>query len=389
MMRTMRTMRTMRMMRMSAAKRLLCGNAMRHVDVNDLPTGKDGGMDTRDARADQHGAPLDSAWAQGAPLRRIHLWQHGRALRQMERAYSPGTDALVDQIRVAGFFTRLVLLRIVLPLYFAREQGWMIPDKRGAMAAIIYLRRNQRRGVRVLHVDDINVDARYRRLGLAQRLMDFAEATARRERRPFLKLAVTVANIPAVTLYKRLGYHEQQYRFFSYDPDTVASHPPATGAVTLRELAQRRAWRENQRFYRTEMQASDPGVAELMVTYYPRGAGGTGVPGAGALRYAIEDRGQTIGYGDAYRRGRQWNVRLSLAPDCWGNAREQEAIQLLTSAVRRAMRPDDEPALLLHVPSPAHLEALVDGADKLAQAFDMSVQTYPRMIMVKSLEKSS
>src|SRR5215831_6567041 len=181
-------------------------------DVNGLLTGKDKGMGTRDARTDHHGARLDSLWAQEAPLRRIHLWQHSRAVRQMERAYSPGTDAVVDQIRAAGFFTRLVLLRIVLPLYFAREQGWMIAGERGGMAATIYLRRNKRRGVRVLHVDDINVDARYRRLGLAQRLMEFAEATARRERRPFLKLAVTVANTPAVTLYRRLGYHEQQYR---------------------------------------------------------------------------------------------------------------------------------------------------------------------------------
>ena len=53
------------------------------------------------------------------------------------------------------------------------------------------------------------------------------------------------------------------------------------------------------------------------------------------------------------------------------------------------MRPGDEPALYLHVPSAAHLEALVDGADKLAQLFGMSVQTYPRMIMVKALEETS
>lgn len=342
-------------------------------------------MDTRDARADQGGARLDSAWAQEAPLRRIHLWQHSHAVRQMLRAYPPGTDAAVDQIRAAGFFTRLLLWRIALPLYFAREQGWMIPDTRGAMAAIIYLRRNQRRGVRVLHVDDINVDARYRRLGLAQRLMQFAETTARRERRPFLKLAVTVANAPAVTLYRRLGYHEQQYRYFSYDPNSAPSTPFELNRITLRALSQRRARRENQRFFRSEMQGSDPEVADLIVTYYPRGAGGTRVPRAGTLRYAIEDGDQVIGYGDAYRRGRQWNVRLSLTPDYWGSAREREAIQLVTSAVRRAMRPGDEPALFLHVPSAAHVEALAGGTDKLAQVFGMSVQTYSRMIMVKAL----
>jgi ribosomal protein S18 acetylase RimI-like enzyme len=346
-------------------------------------------MDTRGAGANQDDTRLDSRWAQEAPLRRVRLWQHNRAVRQMLQAYPPGTDAAVDQLRKAGFLTGWLVRRILLPLYFAREQGWVIRDERGGMAAMMYLRRDQRRGVRVLHVDDINVEARYRRLGLAQRLMELAETMARRERRPFLKLAVTVANTPAVTLYRRLGYREQQYRFFSYDPALVASHSPAAGAVALRALDQRDAQRENQRFYRGAMQASDPAVADLLVTYYPRGAGGSGVPRAGTLRYAIEDHGQMIGYGDAYRRGRQWNIRLNLAPDCWGSDSERQVVQLLTRSVQQVMRPGDESLLFLHVPSRGHFEALLDSPDGAAREFGMIVRTYPRMIMVKTLEQTS
>src|SRR5690349_17966263 len=174
-----------------------------------------------------------SSSAGDLPMRRIHFWQHGRAVSQMLLAYTPGTDASVDHLRAAGFLTRLTVQHLLLPIYFAHEQGWSIRGTRGAMAAIMYVRRNERQGIRVLHIDDINVDARYRRHGLAQRLMSLAEELARREQRPFLKLAVTVANTPAVTLYRRLGYQEQQHRFVTYDPATSALRPPEPPDLTL------------------------------------------------------------------------------------------------------------------------------------------------------------
>ena len=202
----------------------------------------------------------------------------------------------------------------------------------------MYVRRNERQGIRVLHIDDINVDARYRRHGLAQRLMSLEEL-ARREQRPFLKLAVTVANTPAVTLYRRLGYQEQQHRFVTYDPATSALRPPESSPISRCAL-----WGGDQHgkcirsFYRMEMRASDPAVADMLVAYYPRGAGGVGVPRACTLRYAIELRGQQIGYGDAYRRGTRWNLRLNLTPAFWGTEDlERQAIQLLTSAVTRLL----------------------------------------------------
>ena len=77
-----------------------------------------------------------------------------------------------------------------------------------------------------MHIDDINVDARYRRQGLAQRLLQLAEDLARNERRPFLKLAVTVGNTPAVTLYRRLGYQEQRHRYFTLVPSAPLSGSP-------------------------------------------------------------------------------------------------------------------------------------------------------------------
>jgi NAD(P)-dependent dehydrogenase (short-subunit alcohol dehydrogenase family) len=77
-----------------------------------------------------------SASAENLPLRRIHFWQHRRAVSQMLRAYPPGVDALVDRIHSMGFLTRFVVQRLLVPLYFAREQGWVIAGERGEMARV-------------------------------------------------------------------------------------------------------------------------------------------------------------------------------------------------------------------------------------------------------------
>ncbi len=315
-------------------------------------------------------------------MRRIRFWQHGRAVRQMVRAYPPGTDALIDQIRSAGFVKRFLAQRVVLPLYFAREQGWAIRGERGAMAAIMYLRRNTRAGIPVMHVDDINVDARYRRHGYAQRLMNLAEELARKEQRPFLKLAVTATNAPAVTLYRRLGYDdsEQRHRYFVSALRSLVSLP-SMGAtdLTLRPLRRRQAAAALQRFYELELTASVPALARMLAVYYP-----LDVPKETKRMYAIEQGGRQIGYGDAYRRGGRWNLDLGLVPQIWGSDIERQAIQLLTSAiVDEASRGREEATIALHLPSAAHFDALSAGAPSLASRLGLREQRYDRMIMVK------
>jgi len=199
-------------------------------------------------------------------VRPIRFWQHWRAVGQIYRDYPPGADALLDQTRESALFIRLCLRFFLLPLYFAGEQGWVVLGEHGEMAAIMYLRRGTRQGIRVLHIDDINVNAHFRRLGLAQRLLTFAEELARAEQRPFLKLAVTVTNTPAVTLYRRLGYQEQHHRFFSVVPTSSAFSPVQSPDITLCRLPRRQAAKVFQHFYQGEMVASTPEVAGLLVT---------------------------------------------------------------------------------------------------------------------------
>lgn len=323
-----------------------------------------------------------------AEPRRIHFWQHGSAVRQMWRAYPPGTDALVDQMRSSGPLTRFALRHVLVPLYFAREQGWVIRGAHGEMAAMMYLRREQRNGIRVLHIDDINVDARYRGQGLARRLMQLAEDLARRERRPFLKLAVTAVNTPAVTLYRRLGYQEQRHRYFTFVPSPPApsASPPTTSDLTLRPLNRKQAAETLQRVYEMEITASVPVLAPMLATYYP-----LHVLREAKQMYAIERDGELIGYGDLYLRKGQWNFDLGLQHALWGTATERQALQRLTGLLPLdgANGYTSGSVVVLHLPSDAHADALLAGSPSLASELGLVEQRYDRMIMVKVLASMS
>ena len=181
------------------------------------------------------------SFSQEMAVQPIRFWQHWRAVDQISHGYPPGADALVDQIRSSGFLTQYLVHSLLAPFYFASEQGWAIRSEQGEMAAIMYLRRGARQGIRVLHIDELNVNVHFRGSGLAQRLLAFAEELARAEQRPFLKLAVTVSNAPAVMLYSRFGYQEQHHRFFTYAPPSSALHASKSIDILLRHLSRGQA----------------------------------------------------------------------------------------------------------------------------------------------------
>jgi ribosomal protein S18 acetylase RimI-like enzyme len=315
------------------------------------------------------------------PVQPIRFWQHWRAVDQIYHDYPLGADVLVDLIRSSNFLTQCLVRSLLAPLYFASEQGWAVRGEHGEMAAIMYLRRGARQGIRVLHVNEINVNTHFRGRGLAQRLLAFAEELARAEQRPFLKLAVTVANTPAVTLYRRCGYQEQHHRFFTYIPTSAARHSSKSTDVLLRRLPRGQAAKVFQQFYQQEVEASTPEVAGLLLASYPQGVDMIGVPIGDTRAYVFEQGGKPLGYGDVSHRRAQWNLRLSLRPEWWGTACERETLQLLTSASGH----EPGSTIALHVPSAAHYEALCSGAPSLASELDLREQHSQRMVMVKCL----
>lgn len=310
---------------------------------------------------------------------RIHLWRTGRAMRHVLRAYPPGTDAMIDGIRASGFLKRVYFGRIYLPFYFAREQGWMIRDERGAMAAIMYLRRDDRHGVRVLHIDEISVDASHRGRGYARRLMQLAEDVARDERFPFLKLAVTVANTPAVTLYHRLGYEEAPHHYLTYQPATVP--PPVQDAsdLALRPLDQRQAADVLRRVAAMELDASMPALAPMLLAHYP-----LKVPSTAQRLYALDADGQLVGYALIDSRDGRWSLRMGLHPTLWGSEGECQHLQRLTQQLTHEVGGYVEGTpVTLYVPSDAHVEALCAGPNSPAARLGLEQRSYDRMVMAK------
>jgi ribosomal protein S18 acetylase RimI-like enzyme len=314
----------------------------------------------------------------------IHFWQHGRAVASTLAAYPHGTDAFVDEIRSAPLLRRVAFQYLLAPLHFAAEEGWTIRDERGEMAAIMYLSRGSRQGIRVMHIDDVSVGQHYRRLGLAQRLMTLAEELAIREKRAFLKLAVTVSNTPACTLYRRLGYEDQHHRYFTWSPSSNTLHPATSPAsrLMLCPLGKSQAERVFQQLYRMELKASVPALADMLAAYYGGGMGLTGVPRSGTRYFAVLQDDKQIGYGDQSRKGATWNLRLSLHPDWWGTETERYVISQLAGTI-----PADQHGaeIALYVPSAAHFEAIRANPYLVDEEPCLVEHTFDRMIMAKSL----
>lgn len=325
--------------------------------------------------------PASPDAAKSLPIRRIRLWQHWRAVGVSWRNYPPGTDVLLDSMRAVGPFRRLTLRYVTLPLYFAREEGWAVRGPRGVMAAVIYLRRRDTAGVHVLHIDDVVVDARFRRQGLAQRLLARAEEIARREHRPYLTLAVTVTNTPAVTLYRRAGFQELPLAYFEAErldrdtPPGVAAAIDGADALAVRPLDLGEAASVRDRVYRAELAVSNPDVVDMVATYYVPRLDNT------AWRYAITQDGREIGYGDAVRGPTRWMVRYGLLPDLWGGPVDAAVLRLLLALAHEA----GAAGANVFAMTTGHLAALTAGAPSLASAFGLVEHADGQMLMYKVL----
>jgi hypothetical protein len=214
--------------------------------------------------------------------------------------------------------------------------------------------------------------------------MELAQELAIRESRLFLKLAVTVSNTPARTLYRRLGYQDQHFHYFTWAPSSTALHAVASSAtnLTLRRLRQRRAEQVFQQLRQMELKASIPTLADMLAVYYPHGIGLTGVPRTSAQSFEVLQDGTQIGYGDVSRKDARWNLRLSLHPDWWGTATERQVILQLAGTI-----PPDQPVpeIALYVPSAAHFDAISANTSVVVGEPGLVEQSFDRMLMVKSL----
>ena len=321
-----------------------------------------------------------------SPIQPLRFWEHWAATQQAFRDYAPGTDVVFDRLRSASPPVRVAVRFLLGPLYLARGQGWTIRDEHGDRAALLYLRRHDRQGVRVLHVDNIEVDARYRRMGLAHRLLLFTEILARREGYGFLSLAVSVANTSATALYRRLGYQEHHHRLFiPHAAWTTAPllDVPMSPALRLRPLDEVTAGDIAHTIYRAEVRQSDPALADLLLAHYP-----LALPPTHCSRklkrymYAIEEAGVVVGYCDIDFCSTPNHARFGMRCDFWDSPSERAALVTLFVELRRSGCAD----FSLKIMSAAHHTALCNGELSLAEVFSLQDTTTERMVMMKGIE---
>ena len=322
---------------------------------------------------------------EAAPIEPIRFFGNWDSARHMYRNYPLGVDAVFDRFQRADALGRIYNQTVYLPLYFGfTGQGWTIRDSQGEMAAILYLRRHDKRGVRILHVDDIEVAEAYRRRGLAQKLLAFAEQTARTEQRPFLTLAVTVANTPAANLYRRLGYQDQHHRFFVPTVGWFNRNAPGFVAenaahITVAALDRRTADKNRDTIYRAEVERSNPTFAPVLIAHYPPTPPRTLFKIGGDTEYfGLRYDGRAVGHVDIFRNYDSARVRVGLLPDLWASEMECAATRATLDYLRRSGIRDFTYTVL----SIGHHSAI---RESLAPDFGLCETTAERMLMIKPL----
>jgi ribosomal-protein-alanine N-acetyltransferase len=76
-----------------------------------------------------------------------------------------------------------------------------------------------RRGSLTGHIETIDVDPTYKKLGIGSKLLKFAEEDMRKRRKHWSQLEVSEGNKAALKLYKKAGYtlRERVKRYYRYE----------------------------------------------------------------------------------------------------------------------------------------------------------------------------
>ena len=73
------------------------------------------------------------------------------------------------------------------------------------------------------YIANVAVRSAFRRMGMAEKLLDFAEKNAREKNCSFISLEVRVSNVPAINLYKKRGYISlgERKNFYSHPTENA------------------------------------------------------------------------------------------------------------------------------------------------------------------------
>jgi ribosomal protein S18 acetylase RimI-like enzyme len=258
--------------------------------------------------------------------------------------------------RLAGY--------LMMPLYLLLGgQGYKaVYGRHIAGCAYLYLRR------RSGYVFNVNVNAEFRRQGVASELMNHLESVARAKDQRWLALHVDAQNSPARALYQKLGYRE----YCPYYLQRIAKEPLSLQAVgqrvSLEPLGRNEARRVFQRFAALERVQGDSWLDQVVATdFAPQ------LP-LGGVHCLCRLRGTEMGY--AWIGGAPGHAVLFLffKPDYWGDWATAAVVAQLLNKVEQPVSEID-----IHLGSSQHYESALTLFESLA----FRPATRPRILMLK------
>jgi GNAT superfamily N-acetyltransferase len=259
--------------------------------------------------------------------------------------------------RWAGYF--------MLPLYLSwAGQGYKaLLDGRILGCAFLDLR--ERSGC----VFNVNVNADYRRRGVATELMAHLEHVTRSKKRYWMALQVDKVNPPAWKLYERLGYRPYHPYFLRHRQVRGLVLPAPVAPVAVEPLGRhgRKAFRQLLALERSTGDSwADRVVAEEYSLTSP----------SGGVYWRCHFGGEEMGCAWTVASGTKAVFFLLLRPPYWGHIATLSLFELLRQ--RLAQLPK---VLDLHFGSSKHYTA----AATLFEPLGFQQQTQSRVLMLKSL----
>lgn len=231
--------------------------------------------------------------------------------------------AMLEQdIMFQKWLGRSVVLRtlargIFMPLYYH-----LITSGYGAfvgedMAGWLYLRGWRQ----ILYIETIATRPAWRKQGVGDALMRFAEGQARELHRQWLGLTVTATNEAAVRLYERHGYRRAHWRIAQHN-GANALPSGESQEVRLKPIFGPAAWQAYRRFTTIDLAAGDEWAATAstrLLEFDPHRQWGK--------EWLVTVDDQAVAYLNRHGSRANPNLYFACGPDWWTDPRMTQAIR--------------------------------------------------------------
>lgn len=205
---------------------------------------------------------------------------------------------------------------LLLPLYYhlaTSGYGAFVGEE---LAGWLYLRGWRQ----ILYIETLATRPAWRKQGIGDALMCFAENQARELHRQWLGLTVSAANEAAVQLYERQGYCRAHWRIVQHDGEKGL---PSEGDphVRLQPIFGLAAWQAHRHFTALDLGAGDGWVAPAstrLMEFDPHRQLGR--------EWLVMVDDQPVAYLNRHGSRACPNLYLACGPDWWGNRRITQTI---------------------------------------------------------------